>query len=322
MRRSTHRVVPAELAGERLDKVVAALFDVSRIRAKALIDDGAVFVGSTRARRSSDTVAAGQSLRADVNFVAPEMPDLAPRVLHADEFMVAIDKPEGIPSVPTASAARGTLLWGIGEQRLVPWRAEEVHRLDAATSGVILFAQMGRAKTRLAAAFRDGLVEKRYVARVHGVTPERGVIELPLEKDPTRAGAWRVAVVSPQTAPAAAAPAATANRAKAAKTRYQRLATGEVGGLPYSDLIIAPETGRTHQIRLHLTAIGFPILGDALYGNGERDRALKTTRLWLHAYALRVQHPLSRRWLTLTATIPATMPGFTAPASDAMAVTG
>jgi tRNA pseudouridine65 synthase len=199
------------------------------------------------------------------------------RVLHLDDHMVAVDKPAGVlvhPSALDAHAAH-TVLGQLQAQ--LGMRLWTVHRLDKATSGVLVFARTALAARALAAAFESGRIRKRYLALVRGWPPASGAIDYPLARDPERpsAGQPRVPAV----------------------THYRRLQCLE---WPLSDgrhatsrhalLEVEPLQGRRHQIRRHLKHIGHPILGDSTHGKGPHNRAmaawLGVKRLWLHALHL------------------------------------
>lgn len=238
---------------DRLDRAVAAAAAVSRTAARALIAAGAVFLNGRRCRVASRTARPGDRLRvgrAPTSRAAP-LP-----VLYEGHGVVAIDKPAGMPSAPTRQAASGTALSLLGAQRggRPLW---VVHRLDAAASGVLLFATTRAAAAALSAAFREHRVEKSYLALVDGVPDApAGVIEQPLA---ARAGRARV---DPR-----GRPARTAWRVEAGRGATAVLA-------------VEPSSGRLHQIRAHLAAAGHPIVGDRLYGGSPAPR------LMLHARAI------------------------------------
>jgi 23S rRNA pseudouridine1911/1915/1917 synthase len=148
-----------------------------------------------------------------------------------------------------------------------------VHRLDRETSGITVFGKTPASTSALAAAFREGRVQKEYLAITSSGLPASGVIELPLSKDPSRPGRWRASD--------------TANGIDAV-THYERLADDGT----YAVVALFPQTGRTHQLRAHLTGIGFPIVGDKLYGGDEGPRCLlHARRLKLDALSLEAPVP-------------------------------
>jgi tRNA pseudouridine32 synthase / 23S rRNA pseudouridine746 synthase len=193
------------------------------------------------------------------------------RVLHVDDALIVVDKPAGLLSVPgrgadkqDCAASRAQQLW---PDALV------VHRLDQATSGLLLMARGLTAQRALSRAFEQGHIAKDYVAVVHGlVAADTGRIDLPLAADWPNRPRQRVDAVA----------------GKPSVTRWQVL-TRDVTQCT-TRLALSPQTGRTHQLRVHLQAIGHPIVGDRLYGtSAEPDRV--PARMLLHAGALRFAHP-------------------------------
>jgi tRNA pseudouridine32 synthase/23S rRNA pseudouridine746 synthase len=193
-------------------------------------------------------------------------------ILHLDEAFVIADKPAGLPTVPGRPVELHDCLWH-RVREAVP-DALVVHRLDMATSGLVLFARGIEAQRRLSRAFAQREMGKAYVAMVHGALANAsGEIDLPLAADwPNR-------------------PRQKVDRetGKPSLTRW-RVLSREPGR---TRLALEPLTGRTHQLRVHLAAIGHPILGDALYGDG--PAAAASPRLLLHANALAFSHPLGAR---------------------------
>jgi 23S rRNA pseudouridine1911/1915/1917 synthase len=267
-------------AGEkcRLDQALAHSFPgLSRSRARRLIAAGAVFVNGRRMRVAGRLVAPGDRLQ----FSEPSAGAAEARllVLYEDAQLIAVDKPAGMPSTPTRVAAVGTALETLRSElaardgrrpRLWP-----VHRLDVATSGVLVFARDRKAAAALSAAFRAGHVEKEYVALVDGRGgDEHGCAELTLRTVRGRA------VVDPTGKPA--------------RTDWSVIERGDERSL----LRLRPHTGRMHQLRAHLAAIGHPVAGDRLYGGSSAPR------LMLHASALRLPHPKHGTVLELGAPVP------------------
>lgn len=292
------RTVPATLDGKRLDRVLMALFLLTPQRASELIAQGAVFVGRRRARHGTQRVRAGQLVRTDPDYVPPPVPSLTDRVLLVDEALLVLDKPAGMPTGPTLSAAAGTLLFEARRQRLCSFQPCEVHRLDALTSGVVAFVRPGAALRNLMEQFRQGQVHKRYLCRVHGTAPGAVFVSrAPLRQDPRRP--QRVLALPEGPTPAGA---------RAAETHFGLLAQGP----GYCDLEARPRTGRTHQIRVHLSALGLPVWGDPIYGNPALDRQQAPGRLWLHAAELAFRHPVSGRPVVVRAELPPDMAGFAA----------
>jgi len=254
--------VIAEVKAPLGDQLAALGFDSAR--AEALVGAGAVYVGGKRAKSVAVTVEAGAKLlvvleesgRATEVLVAP--PALV--VLYEDAELIAVNKAAGVVSQPT-EGRRESALTQVSERLKRP--AGLVHRLDKETSGVLVFGKTREATSRLAEEFRLGRAHKRYVARVaHGV-PEAVTIDLPLSRDSSRPGRWR---------------ASKRHHGVAAVTELKVLERGVA-----SDLVeLLPATGRTHQLRAHLAGIGFPIVGDALYGGPKGPRCL------LHAARLEI----------------------------------
>nr|WP_310148850.1 RluA family pseudouridine synthase [Luteimonas sp. 3794] len=208
------------------------------------------------------------------------------RVLHEDAHVLAFDKPSGLLSVPGRGADKQDC---IATRALAQWPdARVVHRLDQPTSGVIVLARGARMQRALGDAFAERRVDKRYVAIVDGwPDTDDGVIDLPLQADwPNRP--------RQQVDPASG---------KSALTRWQALSrTQTADGAPCARLALIPETGRTHQLRVHLQAIGHPILGDALYAPSEVQA--RAPRLLLHAELLTFEHPATGARLQIECPVP------------------
>lgn len=210
-------------------------------------------------------------------------------LLHADDALLALDKPAGLLSVPGRGADKQDCL-SARVQRLYP-DALIVHRLDMATSGLLLMARGADMQRRLSMAFEARAVHKRYVAVVAGHVPAPdgdgwGEIDLPLLTD------WPNRPL--QKVDAAGKPSLTRWRVL---THEQ-----DAGGRPQTRLELEPVTGRSHQLRVHLQAIGHPILGDALYAAAEEQA--RSPRLLLHASAVAVPHPVSGAILQLESPVP------------------
>lgn len=284
--------VDAELIGERLDVALAAHLGVSRSRAVATIEAGAVTVGgepATKRQRLRDGDRVGVAeLAVPEPPPAPELPPLRYR----DEHLAVIAKPAGLVVHPGPGHPGGTLVDALlaAGIPLAPAGGEGrpgiVHRLDRDTSGLMVVASTDEAHAGLVAALQRRAVSRRYLALVLGVPEaERGRIEAPIGRDPR--DRKRFAVV-------------TAGRA--AVTRYRRLATGRVpteagSTRPVTEVALlecALETGRTHQIRVHLTTLGHPVAGDPTYGRrADAARGLGLERPFLHAGALSFEHPVT-----------------------------
>jgi 23S rRNA pseudouridine1911/1915/1917 synthase len=290
-------VVPDVLGGERLDKVVALRTGLSRAEVAALVDAGAVRVGGTPVTARSRRLAAGEVVEvlvppAPVEGVSPE-PAVAVTVVHADIDVIVVDKPAGLVVHPGAGHERGTLVAGLlaryPELAVVgdPARPGIVHRLDKGTSGLLAVARSASAYRSLVAQLAGRAVDRRYLALVWGaLAADAGLVDAPLgrgERDPTRM--------------------AVSAAGREARTRYQVEARFD-GPAPACLLECRLETGRTHQIRAHLAAIGHPVVGDDRYG-GERLRVVETARPFLHACALAFDHPVTGARVSFTSPLPA-----------------
>jgi 23S rRNA pseudouridine1911/1915/1917 synthase len=278
-------LIPPELEGTRADKAVAVLAGVSRSRARRWIEDGRVRVDGQRVA-PSDPVAAGSRVEfpdsAD-DELAPEPVDFD--VVYEDDQLLVVDKPPGLVVHPGAGRTSGTLaagllhrypeLEGVGE----PGRWGIVHRLDKDTSGLLVVARTADAFGTLRRDLRARRIRRRYLALVTGTMPaRRGTIDAPLGRDPSRP--TRRAVVPD---------------GKPAVTHYR-----VVEEWPDVSLLeVELETGRTHQIRVHLAAIGHPLVGDTVYGRPG------PTRIFLHASGIELPHPADRRPLTFESPLPA-----------------
>jgi 23S rRNA pseudouridine1911/1915/1917 synthase len=268
---------------ERLDKLVARLFGVSRGRAMDWIADGRVRVDGLRAPKGA-TVDPGALVRVDLpppDAPAPQ-PELLIRVVHADLHVVLADKPAGMPSHPLEPGERGTaanaLCGRFPELASVgPARREGglVHRLDTDTSGLLLAARTDAAHAMLRAQFTARTIEKGYLALVQGELHAGGEIDLPLAHDPA----------DPRKVRAASDPTwAEQHGARPALTRFTPVERR--GGFTLLEVQIA--TGVLHQIRAHLAFIGHPLAGDPLYGGPVLPGL---ARHFLHAAQLGFQHP-------------------------------
>jgi 23S rRNA pseudouridine1911/1915/1917 synthase len=247
--------------------------------AKAVIERGGAYVDGRRCKDPSTPVRAGAVLAVVLEESGRAPPEGAPaglRVLFEDDALIAVDKPSGLLTQPGPSG--GVSLVDLVSQRLKQ-QAGLVHRLDRETSGVVVFGKRPAATSALAAEFREGRAKKTYVALVSAELPASGVIDLPLSRDPSRPGRWR---------------ATRKANGVDALTRYEARRAGAL-----TVVTLFPETGRTHQLRAHLTALHAPIVGDRLYGGADGPRCL------LHAWTLAI---LGR---TLEAPLPADMSGLT-----------
>lgn len=285
--------VDAATHGERLDRVLAALApEFSRNHLQTLIRDGRATVDGRVVDAPSTRLRAGQALAVVMvppaesrSFVAEDVP-LA--VVHEDAAIAVVDKPAGLVVHPAAGNWTGTLLNGVlarwpGNARLP--RAGIVHRLDKDTSGLLVIARTLEAQTALVRALAARSVSRRYLAIAHGTAPAAPfTVDAPIGRDP--AHRTRMAVVA---------------SGKPARTHVEPVATAVVEGGPASALACALETGRTHQIRVHLAARGLPLLGDRTYGGRP---ALGLARQALHAARLAFRHPVDGSAIDLASAPP------------------
>lgn len=267
-------IVAPEDEGERLDRFLALRGSISRGEARRALERGGVYLEGRRCKVASRIVRAGQRVEAflEEGGQVQEAHDAPLAILHEDEHVLAVAKPAGVPTQATLTGDRGTLTWMVG--RHLGRKAAEVatvHRLDRDTSGVVIFGKTPAATRALAAAFREGRAHKEYRAVVAGRLEGSGVVDGPLGPAPHRKGAFRVV-----------------EGGLPARTAWEAIGhRGDEATL----VRLFPETGRTHQIRVHLSHLGHPIVGDRLYGGPERAGPIAPSRFLLHARALRLPHP-------------------------------
>jgi 23S rRNA pseudouridine1911/1915/1917 synthase len=293
-------VVPAEDSHQRLDHFLAAhLPELSRTRIQELIREGRARVDAEVRRRPSLRMRGGERLALEIVERPPLAAEPEPiplAVLYEDEDLVGVDKPAGLVVHAGAGQRRGTLVNALLHRYRQlsqvggALRPGIVHRLDKATSGVLLVAKNDPAHRRLAEQFRQRQVEKRYLALVHGRLPRRrDTISLPVARDPRRRTRM------------------TARRRKGreARTEYRVLASTDA----FTFLEAFLHTGRTHQLRVHFAALGHPVVGDTLYGAPRRlvqGRSSEPTlqRNFLHAQRLRFRHPRTDRPVEICSPLP------------------
>lgn len=292
-------VVTAEEAGIRIDRyLTSVLAGHSRSQIQRLIKDGKVTVAG-RAVPANRVVRGGDAVGIEIpepTSAAPEPEDLDLDIVYQDSDLIVVNKPAGMVVHPAAGHAQGTLvnallhevddLSGIGGEL----RPGIVHRLDRGTSGLMVVAKNDRAHAELARQFHDREVEKEYVALVWGVVQAGRRIDLPIGRDPADRKKM----------------SARARRARSAATRVT--AALQIPGVTLIHVAIA--TGRTHQIRVHLSEIGHPIVGDAVYGSlrrrvpGDLRPVLGLDRPFLHAGRLVFHHPSDGRKMEFEAPLP------------------
>ena len=275
-----------EMAGERLDKVLAgSLPDYSRNRLKTWVEAGAVMVDGkvTKARyllRGGENIKVFPQEMPEQFAFSPE--DIPLDVVYEDEAIIVINKPAGLVVHPAAGNWSGTLLNGLlfkyPELKSLP-RAGIVHRLDKDTSGLMVVARTAQAQTSLVRQLQDRTVGRRYLSWVWGEAPSQGKVLASVGRD--QRDRLKMAAGTPQGKPAA--------------TLFRRLAKGVFNESPVALLECRLETGRTHQIRVHLESLGFPLLGDPVYRKKTPGvaKSLPFERQALHAFALSLQHPVT-----------------------------
>lgn len=288
--------VPGAMAGERLDRFVALALDTSRSIARSVIESGGVEVDGTAAPSGKVRLEAGARVDIDPDAVPSDEPpvgdpSIAVPLVHVDDAIIVVDKPAGMVVHPGAGNPDGTMingllaafpeLAGVGE----PHRPGLVHRLDAGSSGLLVVARTAAAAEDLIDQFAEHRAARVYRALVWG-HPEasHGVIDAPIgrsKRDPLR-----MAVVAD---------------GRWARTEYRTLDTFD-RPTELSLLECRLETGRTHQIRVHLSSINHPLVGDPVYG--QRRPKLGVDRPFLHAAELTIDHPGTGERVTFTSGLP------------------
>ncbi|MEJ2888990.1 RluA family pseudouridine synthase [Actinomycetospora aeridis] len=289
--------VPDGLDGMRLDAGLARMLGLSRTIVAELAADGAVRVDGSPAGKS-DRLVAGAWLEVELpepaeatTVVTAEAVD-GLVVLHEDDEIVVVDKPVGVAVHPSPGWTGPTVVAGLAALgiRIATSGAAErqgvVHRLDTGTTGVMVVAKSERAYSVLKAAFRERTVAKVYLAVVQGhPDPSEGTIDAPIDRHPKQD--WKFAVVTD---------------GRPSVTHYRTLEAFRAASL----LEVELETGRTHQIRVHFSAVRHPCVGDITYGaDPVLARTLKLDRQWLHAHRLGFHHPADGRWVEFVSEPPA-----------------
>jgi 23S rRNA pseudouridine1911/1915/1917 synthase len=287
--------VPEGLDGERVDAGLARLLGLSRSRAADLAAGGGVRVDGAVVGKS-DRLRAGALVEVEmpdaVTVPVPAEPVPGMRVVHDDDDLVVVDKPVGVAAHPSPGWTGPTVVGGLaaaGYTIATSGAAERqgvVHRLDVGTSGLMVVAKSEYAYSRLKRAFKDRTVDKVYHALVQGhPDPLTGTIDAPIGRHPQHDGKWAVTAAG-----------------KPSVTHYEVLEAFRAASLVEVHL----ETGRTHQIRVHFSALRHPCVGDLTYGADPVLAArLGLQRQWLHAVRLGFEHPGTGQWLELTSDYPA-----------------
>jgi 23S rRNA pseudouridine1911/1915/1917 synthase len=294
-------VVPRALDGQRLDRVVALVTGCSRAEAAELVDDGAVLVGGRPVTSRSHRVSEGDELEVE----APDRPQSGELVadpavvvplVYEDEHLFVVDKPAGLVVHPGAGQSTGTLVNGLLARdpaiRAVgqPDRPGIVHRLDRGTSGLMLVARTQVAYEALVAMLAARGVDRRYRTLVWGTLDSpTGLIDAPIGRSSRDRTRMAVTVTG-----------------KPARTRYEVVRTYHEP-VEVTELRCRLETGRTHQIRVHLRSIGHPVLGDGRYGGARQSFSM--ARPFLHAEALGLAHPVTEEPLSFSSRLPADLLG-------------
>lgn len=287
--------VPDSLAGERVDAVIAQLFGLSRTRAADLIGQGLVEVDGAAASKS-DRVFPGSALEVTIPAVADPLavkPEVVEgiRIIHDDPAIVVLDKPVGVAVHPSPGWTGPTVvghLAGAGFRIATSGASERqgiVQRLDVGTSGVMVICKSEHAYSRLKNAFRDRTVDKTYHALVQGhPDPLEGTVDAPIGRHPK--SDWKFAVMAD---------------GRPSITHYSTLEAHRFASL----LEVHLETGRTHQIRVHMAALKHPCVADHLYGaDPTLARRVGLDRQWLHAVRLGFEHPDSGEYVEYESNYP------------------
>ena len=286
--------VPEGLDGERLDAALARMFGLSRATAAELVTSGNVLVAGRTAAKS-ERVPAGEWLEVTLPpppAVAPPEPVPGLVIVAEDDDIIVVDKPAGVAAHPTPGWSGPTVLDGLlatGHAIASSGAAERqgiVHRLDAGTSGLMVVAKSEPAYSALKRAFREREVDKRYHALVQGhPDPLRGTVDAPIGRHP--AGDGRFAVIT---------------GGRPSVTHYDTIEAFRAASL----IEVKLETGRTHQIRVHMAALRHPCVADRLYGaDPVLAERLGLTRQWLHAVRLGFAHPADGHWAEFSSAYPA-----------------
>jgi 23S rRNA pseudouridine1911/1915/1917 synthase len=292
-------VVSGEQAGERLDRFLAAqLAELSRSRIQALVEEGFVQVDGA-AMKPSYRVESGDSVTVEIPAAPEAGVDAEPvalDVLYEDQDLTVINKPAGMIIHPGAGADTGTMVaallhrfGGMSGLSTVggPLRPGIVHRLDKGTSGAVIIARTDAAHKKLVEEFRDRSVEKTYIALLHGkIKGEKGTIDLPIARDLHRRSRM------------------TARRREGRDARTDWRVRLRLGGFTLVEADL--HTGRTHQIRVHFSALGCPVVGDTVYGAPRQERVgtellPDLERNFLHAARLAFLHPRTGKEIVVRA---------------------
>lgn len=291
----THIVQPTEV-GQRLDRYLAALVpDVSRTTIQHMITEGGVLVNG-RSSKAGYALREGDDIRvyhmlpsAQSGHVKPQNYPL--EIVYEDEDLLVINKPAGMVVHPAPGHADDTLVNALLarypqlEERKNDVRPGIVHRLDRDTSGLLIVAKNTRTQAALIEMMKQHTIVKRYLALVEGnISLDHGSIDAPIGRNPRNRQQMAI----------------TATGSREARTHFRVLERFARHTL----LLLELETGRTHQIRVHLKAIGHPVVGDPVYGSGHSRHGIALQRQFLHAYQLKFSHPTTGEIIELESPLP------------------
>jgi 23S rRNA pseudouridine1911/1915/1917 synthase len=294
-------VVSSEHAGQRLDRfLVSQLTELSRTRIQSLMEEGLVQVAGA-AMKPSYRVEYGDSVTVEIPPTPPAGVEAEPiglDVLYEDEYLAVINKPAGMIIHPGAGADSGTMVaallnrFGGGGLSTVggPLRPGIVHRLDKGTSGAVVIARTDAAHKKLVEEFQQRTVQKTYVALLHGkLKGDKGTVDLPVARDLRRRSRM------------------TARRREGKEARTDWQVCLRLDRFTFVEASL--HTGRTHQIRVHFSTLGFPLVGDTLYGAPRQERVSMQLlplleRNFLHAARLAFVHPATGKQLEVRAPLP------------------
>lgn len=295
-------IVPADQTEIRLDAFVRrCLPHLSRREVEKAIRSGAFWVNGRPGKKGEELFTGDLvALKGPKSWLSPRpLPEsrAAVPIVYEDPFLLVVDKPAGMATHGFSARSTGTLanfltamrpdLCNVGKSR---WEPGLVHRLDRETSGLMMVAKRPDVFANLRRQFRRGEVRKKYWALVRGAAEKEGVVSYPLAHDPQDRRKMKALLTSSRRA---------TSKNWRAITSYRNLATSQ----DFSLLEVEMTTGVTHQIRVHLSALGHPIAGDALYGGGRADN-LGLQRHFLHAFFLGFRHPEDARNMTLETVLP------------------
>lgn len=290
-------IVPQEQAGQRLDRfLVTVLAGMSRSAIQRLLSDGQALVNGRATSKAGYLLRSGDAIAVSVQPTVRQTSSIQSShaslaIVYEDQDLLVVDKPAGMVVHPARGHSGDTLLDALLARYPEMGQIEDeerpgiVHRLDKDTSGLLIVAKHTRAQAALVAQMKQHAIIKRYLALVEGVVSlDSGSIDAPIGRDPR----YRQQMAITNTA------------SREARTHFRVVERFSRHTL----LLLQLETGRTHQIRVHLQAIGYPIVGDPVYGPTGKRNTLPLSRQFLHAYQLAFTHPITGQRLELEAPLP------------------